>query len=357
MKKSVNIADRTRNRLFLLAPFLSYIESKSFSVRILSAYDYGDAKTSLGSLRIVPVSSLKELEEAQVQLVSHMKELQNVDKSKLYYPVIPFESAPQYEEIQQEYPLNLVPLARNQTVFKFFTGDLIAAQDLFSYRFETEHDLKGATILISAGPTAEDLDPVRFLTNRSSGKMGIALARAAFTRGANVICVAGPVSISLPAHLTILKVRSAEEMLLTVSDLFDSSHVYIGAAAVADFTPSVKAKEKIKKGMDDLNLPLSRTADILKELQKKRLHQIMVGFSVETNNEINNSQRKLKSKGLDMIVVNNPKVEGAAFSGDTNQVTLLYRDGKQVALPMMTKMELSHHILNELSPLLKRQLK
>ncbi|MBN2426150.1 MAG: phosphopantothenoylcysteine decarboxylase [Calditrichaceae bacterium] len=234
-----------------------------------------------------------------------------------------------------------------------FFADIQAAIELLQ-ALETKHNLSGLNILVSAGPTAEDIDPVRFLTNRSSGKMGIALAKAAFNRGATVTLVCGPTCQPLPEYIKVIRVRSAVEMNEQIVSNFSSADIYIAAAAVADYTPNEKLHQKIKKKNQELHLQLKRTADILKSLAAVKKQQLLIGFSVETENEIENSRNKLINKHLDMIVINNPNVEGAAFAEDTNVVTIMDTNGNLEHLPKMTKYELSQNILNRIIKLKKR---
>jgi len=202
-------------------------------------------------------------------------------------------------------------------------------------------------VLITAGPTIEDIDPVRFLSNRSSGKMGIALAQNARKRGAQVTLIIGPVSLQIPPIKSI-HVRSAEEMYNAVLQEFPGCDILIASAAVADYTPARKAQHKMKKGEGGLSLQLVRTKDILAEMKsKKKAHQKVIGFSVETENLIENSINKLQRKSLDMIVANNPTIKGAAFEGDTNQVEIITKTG-HVTLPLSSKSDIADKILDNI---------
>jgi hypothetical protein len=217
-------------------------------------------------------------------------------------------------------------------------------------------DLQDLRILISAGPTIEDLDPVRYLTNRSTGRMGIALARAAFRRGADVNLVHGTLSVRVPGYLTGKQVRSASDMADRILDLFQVSDVYIATAAVADYTPEKTAIKKIKKQSGDLVLKLNRTTDILATLGKrKQSHQMLVGFSVETDNELDNSRKKLIQKQLDMIVINNPTIEGAGFASETNMVTILTRDDQVLSIPLASKQDIADKVLDTIISLHNRR--
>lgn len=200
-----------------------------------------------------------------------------------------------------------------------------------------EKDLKGKRVLVTAGPTREALDPVRYLTNRSSGRMGYAIARAAARRGAEVTLVSGPTALPRPGYLEIVDVESAQEMFEAVIARAPAADIVIKAAAVADYRPAAVADNKIKKKDGDLSIPLERTLDILGTLGKnKREGQFLCGFSMETENLLENSLAKLRKKNLDMVAANNVKVAGAGFGVDTNVLTLITADGEQ-ELPLMSK--------------------
>ena len=209
-------------------------------------------------------------------------------------------------------------------------------------------DYKGKKVLITAGPTIEDIDPVRFLSNRSSGKMGLALAENAHKRGAEVTLVIGPVPLQIPPGFNCIHVRSAEDMFQAVNREFAGCDIFIACAAVADYTPARKALQKIKKGKGGLNLQLVRTKDILAEMKnKKKVHQKVIGFSVETENLVENSTNKLQRKNLDMIIANNPAIKGAAFEGDTNQVEIITKT-RHITLPMSSKSDIADKILDNI---------
>ena len=208
--------------------------------------------------------------------------------------------------------------------------------------------LKGKTVLITAGPTREKIDPVRFITNHSTGKMGYALAEAAKKEGAKVILVSGPVHLSPPSGVDIVKVESADEMYHAVMDNFSRADIVIKTAAVADYTPKVSYEHKMKKQPGDKVIELVRTKDILFELGIKKRNQILVGFAAETENVEEYALKKLKAKNADMIVANNVKAEGAGFGKDTNIVTLFKRDGTKNELPLMSKLEAAHKIIEEI---------
>jgi phosphopantothenoylcysteine decarboxylase/phosphopantothenate--cysteine ligase len=215
-------------------------------------------------------------------------------------------------------------------------------------------DLKGEKILITGGPTQEPIDPVRFITNRSSGKMGYALAKLAKRRGAEVILITGPVSLPPPRRdIEWVSVRSAEEMRKAVFAHMEGSSVVIKAAAVSDYRPKVISQKKIKKGDSETTLVLERTKDILEELGKKKESRILVGFAAETEDLIANAKKKLQEKNLDLIVVNDVTQPGAGFGSDTNQVKILYPSGQVKDLPLMGKEEVSQLILDDVVRLLE----
>jgi phosphopantothenoylcysteine decarboxylase/phosphopantothenate--cysteine ligase len=220
----------------------------------------------------------------------------------------------------------------------------------------TTKDLRGEQILVTGGPTHEPIDPVRFITNRSSGKMGYALAKMARRRGAEVILVTGPTSIPLPRKdIQWISVRTAEEMRKAVFDHLEGTSVVIKAAAVSDYRPKVISQKKIKKGGFDITLPLERTKDILEELGKKKGNRILIGFAAETEDLIANAEKKLKEKNLDFIVVNDVNRPGAGFGLDTNQVKIIYPSGEVRDLPLMSKEEVSQVILDDTVQLLQKR--
>ena len=207
-------------------------------------------------------------------------------------------------------------------------------------------DLTGLKVVVSAGPTREAIDPGRYITNHSSGKMGYAIAKAAARRGADVTLVSGPVDIKAPEYVRTIPIISAADMAKAVKESAADADIVIKAAAVADYRPANVAKDKIKKKDGDLNVPLSRTEDIIGFLgEHKKPGQFLCGFSMETRDLIENSKAKLSKKNLDMIVANNVKVEGAGFAGDTNVVTFITPEDL-VDLPIMTKDEVADELLS-----------
>ncbi len=209
-------------------------------------------------------------------------------------------------------------------------------------------DMVGKNVLVTAGPTVEAIDPVRFITNHSTGKMGYAIANAAAARGANVTLVSGPVHIKADAGVNVVNITSAAQMFEEVKARMNEQDIIIKAAAVADYTPVTTADNKIKKSDDDMSIELKRTEDILKYIgEHKKDGQIICGFSMETENLIENSKAKLVKKNVDMIVANNLKVEGAGFGVDTNVVTIITKDDVK-ELPVMSKTEVANKILDSM---------
>jgi phosphopantothenoylcysteine decarboxylase / phosphopantothenate---cysteine ligase len=208
------------------------------------------------------------------------------------------------------------------------------------------HDLEDLTVLVTAGPTREDIDPVRFLTNRSSGKMGYALAEAATRRGAHVILVSGPTDLTVPEGVDWVPVRTTEEMRNAVNDRAREANIVIMAAAVSDYRPATAHSQKLKRGDGGLTLELEPTPDILAEIARDKANRIVVGFAAETSNVAESAREKLRRKGADMIVANDVTQEGAGFDKETNVVTLFLRDGREIPLPKLSKFEVANRILD-----------
>lgn len=228
-------------------------------------------------------------------------------------------------------------------------GKMLEPEILLQYILQEiafEKDLTGTKVLVTAGATQEALDPVRYLTNHSTGKMGYAIAQAAARRGAEVTLVSGKTALQKPLFLRTVEVVSAEEMFQAVTKLAPEQDIIIKAAAVADYTPATIAEEKLKKSDDELSIPLKRTKDILQFLGEHRAEgQFLCGFSMETEHMVENSRKKLEKKRLDLIAANNLKVEGAGFAGDTNVLTLISKDAT-IELKKMTKEEAAHALLD-----------
>lgn len=211
-----------------------------------------------------------------------------------------------------------------------------------------QKDLAGKKLLVTAGPTQEAIDPVRCLTNHSSGKMGYAIAKMAMLRGAEVTLVSGPTAIEPPLFVKVVPVTSARDMFEAVTGLSDEQDIIIKAAAVADYRPKQVSEDKVKKKDDQASIELERTDDILKYLgQHKKQGQFLCGFSMETRDMLRNSRAKLEKKNLDMVAANNLKVEGAGFQGDTNVLTLITQD-EEVSLPLMSKEDAALKILDQI---------
>jgi len=218
-------------------------------------------------------------------------------------------------------------------------------------RLLSPQDLAGERILVTAGPTREPFDPVRFITNYSSGKMGYALAAAARRRGAEVVLVSGPVTLPPPYGVEAVMVESAREMFEKVMEHLERSTVIIKAAAVADYRPAVRSRGKIKKTKGPLILELERNPDIIAEVGKRKGDRILVGFAMESENLVENAAAKMKAKGMDFIVANDLNEEGAGFQHDTNKVRIIMNDGSIESLPLMDKLEVAHAILDRVKKL------
>lgn len=237
-------------------------------------------------------------------------------------------------------------------------GKMPEPQEIFEFienEISFEKDFRGKKILVTAGPTQEAIDPVRFITNHSSGKMGYAIARTAAARGAQVILISGPTSLNPPENARLIKIISAKEMFDAVKENSPDSDIIIKSAAVADYRPKNVSSEKIKKTGGSLSIELERTDDILDFLGKnKKPGQILCGFSMETQNLIENSRKKLSSKNLDLIIANSLKIPGAGFQADTNVATLITKDF-QKEFPLMKKEELASCILDEIKSFLNKE--
>ena len=211
-----------------------------------------------------------------------------------------------------------------------------------------EKDLAGMKVLVTAGPTQESVDPVRYITNHSTGKMGYELAKAAMLRGAEVTLVSGVTSLAKPMFIDYVQVRSAGDMFEAMKERFLDNDIIIKAAAVADYTPSTYNEEKTKKKDDDMSIPLTRTQDILKYMgEHRREGQFYCGFSMETQNMLENSRVKLTKKNIDMVVANNLKIAGSGFGTDTNVVTMISKE-EEIELELLTKEEVAHKILDQI---------
>ena len=237
-------------------------------------------------------------------------------------------------------------------------GKMPEPEVLFQYilrEIACEKDLAGKKLLVTAGPTQESIDPVRYITNHSSGKMGYAIARAAMLRGAEVTLVTGPCTIARPPFVKIVPVTTARDMFEAVTSVSEEQDIIIKAAAVADYRPSHVADEKMKKHDSELTIELEKTDDILKYLgEHRRPGQFLCGFSMETQNMIGNSRAKLQKKHLDMVAANNLKVEGAGFQGDTNVLTLITQN-EEASLERMSKEDAANVILDKILSMLRER--
>ncbi len=231
-------------------------------------------------------------------------------------------------------------------------GKMLEPQVLMQYILKEaacEKDLLGKKVLVTAGPTREAIDPVRFITNHSTGKMGYAVAKMAMLRGADVTLVTGETALEPPMFTRVIRVTSAKDMFDAVVGEMDSQDIIIKSAAVADYTPAATATEKMKKSDSDMSLELVRTNDILKYIgEHKRSNQFVCGFSMETENMVENSKAKLEKKKIEMVAANNLKVEGAGFGTDTNVMTLITKDGIE-ELPLMSKEQMADRILDAIA--------
>ena len=228
--------------------------------------------------------------------------------------------------------------------------EIIAQQvaDVAENRAESRRDLEGETILITAGPTQEPLDPVRYLSNRSTGKMGYALAEAAAARGARVILVSGPVALAAPRNVELIPVQTAVEMRKAVMDRLEQSTVIIKAAAVADYHRANPPQQKVKKTAARLSLELDPTPDILAEAGRRKGDRMLIGFAAETENLVEEARRKLESKNCDMVVANLVSQKGIGFESDENEVTLVLRTGETIPVQRASKSAIAHRIFDQM---------
>jgi phosphopantothenoylcysteine decarboxylase/phosphopantothenate--cysteine ligase len=246
----------------------------------------------------------------------------------------------------------VIPVGKGELASGLFgDGRMAEPEEIIEFlkdRFFLTSPLAGKKVLVTAGPTYEAIDPVRFIGNHSSGKMGIAIAKELYKRGADVTLVLGPVGIPFSANgINLVNVTSAEEMYRACHEVFDKAELAILSAAVADYTPAVKADQKIKKKDSTLTLELTKTKDILKSLgEKKKANQVLVGFALETNDEEKNALVKLKEKNADLIVLNSMNDKGAGFKHDTNKITIFGRDGEEIRFDTKSKEEVAKDIVD-----------
>ncbi len=228
----------------------------------------------------------------------------------------------------------------------------IANQIVELFRFQK--DLDGKKVLVTSGPTMEKIDPVRYITNHSSGKMGYSIAEEAVKRGADVTLVSGKTNISPPAGVKVINIESALEMYEKVLENYEEADIVIKSAAVADYRPKKAADQKIKKKDGDMQILLERNPDILACLGKNKGNKILVGFAAETNDLKENAYKKVNGKNLDFIVANDILEAGAGFKGDTNKVNLYFADGHEIILPLLSKKEVAQKIIDEILLLIKK---
>ena len=231
------------------------------------------------------------------------------------------------------------------------SGKMPSEQVLYDYivkEIALEKDMAGLKVIVTAGPTQESLDPVRYITNHSSGKMGYEIARAAMLRGADVTLISGQTTLDPVPFVKFVSIRSAQDMFEAVTAESDSADIIIKAAAVADYRPATVAEDKIKKKDSDMSIPLERTIDIINHLgHNRKPGQFICGFSMETKDMLENSRAKLEKKNIDMIVANNLKMRGAGFKTDTNQVVIITKD-EEIPLELMSKFEVGQHLLDNI---------
>lgn len=234
-------------------------------------------------------------------------------------------------------------------------GRMPEPSDIYNFALQVfqVRDYQGIRALVTAGPTREPLDPVRFISNPSTGLMGFALARALRERGAEVTLISGPTALKAPAEVHLVPVITAEEMHQAVLENFDRCQLVIKAAAVSDFKPAVFVDHKVKKDQAGLTVKFTPTTDILEELGRRKKHQVLIGFAAETEDAVENARAKLMRKNLDLIVVNNLVEEGAGFASSTNRVSIVDPGGTVEELPLMEKKDLAHKLLDRIAPLLK----
>ena len=235
--------------------------------------------------------------------------------------------------------------------------DSFVIDSWLKYMLQKHKKLNGKTVLVTAGRTEEEIDPVRLLTNRSSGRMGFALAEQAFYQGAKVILIAGPNELVPIPGIEYHQIGSAEEMEQAVADNIENADIVIASAAVSDYRPKEILFRKVKKGKGDWSIDLVQNPDILAGIGKLKGNRIVIGFAVETDNEEENARKKLNSKNLDMIVLNNPEEPGAGFATSTNKVTLLFPKKKAQKIPLLSKSEIASHIIDEIIKLVEKQKK
>lgn len=275
--------------------------------------------------------------------------------TNMYLNPIVIENIKKLEELDYEF---ISPCEGRLACGDYGTGKMAEPVDIVKYIESRliKEDLKGKKIIVTAGPTMEALDPVRYMTNFSSGKMGYSLAEEARNRGGEVVLVTGPTNLSIPNGIKVLKVNTTMEMLNAVEEEFEDCHVLIKSAAPLDYRPEVVSKSKIKKNEDTLELKFVKNPDIAMHFGKKKAEKILVGFAAETDNIIEHAMGKLTKKNLDFIVVNDVSREGAGFKTDTNIASIIDKSGEIIEYPLMSKSELATVILDKIVKLLNKKL-
>lgn len=259
-------------------------------------------------------------------------------------------------ELKKHNILFIGPIKGHLANLAIAEGRMVEPDEIFKRiksMIQGKHDLAGYKFLVTAGPTVEPLDPVRFISNRSSGKMGYAIAEAIHNRGGEVILISGPVSIKAPTGIEVIPVETTEQMKTAVDKHFKAVDSVIMTAAVADYKPKIYSKQKIKKNKQNLSMLLVKNPDILSALAAKRGRKILVGFALETENLKAAAKRKMLDKKLDIIIANNPTQKGVEFGSDFNKAVIFIRGKKPIDLQIMPKIELAHIIIDELVKLLK----
>ncbi len=252
-------------------------------------------------------------------------------------------------EVIEQYVLNVFNTLGDDNIVneRFISGPVQSNVEVAQVTESANRDLEGVNVLVSAGPTIEPIDPFRYITNHSSGKMGYSIAEDAAKRGANVTLVSGPTSLDCPIGVSRINVKTTEDMYKAMHENFATSDIVIKAAAVSDYRPKEVSTSKIKKKDENLSLELTLNPDILKSLGEIKEHQVLVGFAAETDNLIEYATKKIETKNLDIIVANNISSEGAGFKGDTNIVTIIEKDGNITEYSKMYKSELGNVILDK----------
>lgn len=356
----ITCIDQSEGRLFFANEILAELNNSEHKIYLYLPENYRDIYGNFFKhfhhIRIkVGLQKLNSI--APNIIFSNADYLNNLQQigDNLIYPILKDSEIEVYSkwfnQLDEEVKSNIVPVESDQSNKSIAQPESKWAKDMLERRISNQ-PLKGKSFLISAGPTVEDIDPVRFLTNRSSGKMGIALARAAYINGADVQLIIGPTGTNVPAYLRIERIRSAKDMYTAVMGYFEYCDVYIGSAAIADFTPADVKNDKIKKKEGFSQLILQPTKDILKEISTIKKNQILIGFSVETMDPIENSKAKMINKNLDLVVVNNPKEKGAAFDAETNVVSVIHKDGRIQSWPIMSKLDVAKKLILEIKNLL-----